>query len=175
MFAPTFTAASGRVYRTKRVRTIPLVHPTTNGYVGFQLTTGQQWVDFCDMTDRPEWADDPTLTRFDARQTRYDEINDAVDAWTSTRTTEEIVELAVAFRTPVAPVGTGATIPQFEQCVERNWYVRNPRSGFLRASSRRCTGRAPHRAPRPRGRRRIRRARQARSAPWGARSGYLAS
>ncbi|HVV30157.1 MAG TPA: CoA transferase, partial [Mycobacteriales bacterium] len=131
MFAPTFSAASGRSYRARRVRTIPLIHPTQDGYVGFQVTTGQQWQDFCSMIGRDEWREDPTLTRFDARISRYDEINSAVDGWTSVRPTAEVVDLAVAFRIPVAPVGTGATIPQFEQCAERGWFVKNPRSGFL--------------------------------------------
>jgi crotonobetainyl-CoA:carnitine CoA-transferase CaiB-like acyl-CoA transferase len=131
MFAPTYFAASGVPYRSSRVRTIPLIHPTLDGYVGFQVTTGQQWLDFCAMTGRDEWGDDPTLTRFAARIDRFEEINTAIDAWTRQRTTDEIVELAVLFRIPVAPVGNGATIPQLEQCVARSWFVPDPTGRYV--------------------------------------------
>lgn len=60
MFAPTFFAAAGVPYRSTRVRTIPLIHPTLDGYVGFQVTTGQQWLDFCAMTGH---EDGPKIRR----------------------------------------------------------------------------------------------------------------
>jgi len=100
-----------------------------DGYVGFQVTTGQQWQDFTVMIGRPEWAEDPTLTRFAARVGRYAEICSVVDEWTSVRSTSEIVELAALFRLPVAPVANGKTIQELEQTVARGWYLRHP-GGF---------------------------------------------
>jgi crotonobetainyl-CoA:carnitine CoA-transferase CaiB-like acyl-CoA transferase len=125
MFSPTFFAASGRPLRARRIRTIPLIHPTTDGFVGFQITTGQQWQDFCALLGRSDWAEDPTLTRFDARIARYDEVNTVIDDWTSQRTTDEVTELAALFRLPVAPVADGRTIRELEQVVERGWFVRD--------------------------------------------------
>jgi crotonobetainyl-CoA:carnitine CoA-transferase CaiB-like acyl-CoA transferase len=129
MFGPTHFSASGRPLRGARVRTIPLTHPTIDGYVGFQITTGQQWQDFCIMVDRPEWTEDPSLTRFDDRIARFDEVNGVIDDWTSRRTTAEVVELAVALRLPVAPVTDGISVQHLEQVVARQWYVENP-DGF---------------------------------------------
>jgi crotonobetainyl-CoA:carnitine CoA-transferase CaiB-like acyl-CoA transferase len=125
MFFPTFFVASGRPFRTHRARNIPLIHPTSDGYVGFQITTGQQWQDFCVLIGRSDWAEDPTLTRFDVRVARYDEVNTVIDDWTSQRTTEEVTELAALFRLPVAPVADGQTIRTLEQVVAREWYVRD--------------------------------------------------
>jgi len=125
MFTPTFFAAAGRPMRLVRARTIPLIHPTQDGFVGFQVTTGQQWQDFCAMIDKPDWAADPTLTRFDARVARFDEVNGTIDAWTIERSTDEIVELAALFRLPVAPVMDGRTIQLCEHVVERGWFVEN--------------------------------------------------
>jgi crotonobetainyl-CoA:carnitine CoA-transferase CaiB-like acyl-CoA transferase len=130
MFFPTFFAASGRPMRTVRIRSIPLIHPTTDGYVGFQITTGQQWQDFAAMIGRPDWAEDPSLTRFDARIARFDEVNSTVDAWTSQRTTREVTELGALFRLPVAPVANGQTVPQIDQVVQRSWMVEHP-GGFI--------------------------------------------
>jgi crotonobetainyl-CoA:carnitine CoA-transferase CaiB-like acyl-CoA transferase len=151
MFTPTFFAASGRPMRTTRVRTIPLIHPTSDGFVGFQITTGQQWQDFCAMVDKPDWAADPTLTRFDARIARFEEVNGTVDAWTRERSTDEIVELSVHFRLPVAPVTNGSTIQRCEQVTARGWYIERddglvqPEAHytFYGSASRRPFGNAP--------------------------------
>jgi crotonobetainyl-CoA:carnitine CoA-transferase CaiB-like acyl-CoA transferase len=130
MFPVSFFVAAGRPFRPSRIRSIPLIHPTADGYVGFQLTTGQQWQDFCTMIGEEGWREDPTLTRFDARVARWDEVNSTVDAWTRGRPTSEIVELATLFRLPVAPVGNGETIPLYEQVVERGWTVEHPSGEF---------------------------------------------
>jgi crotonobetainyl-CoA:carnitine CoA-transferase CaiB-like acyl-CoA transferase len=82
------------------------------------------------MIGRPEWAEDPTLTRLAARMGRYAEICSVVDEWTSVRSTSEIVDMAVLFRLPVAPVAHGKTIQEFEQTVARGWYLRHP-DGFI--------------------------------------------
>jgi crotonobetainyl-CoA:carnitine CoA-transferase CaiB-like acyl-CoA transferase len=130
MFPVSFSAAAARPFRAARVRAIPLIHPTSEGYVGFQLTTGQQWQDFCTMIGQEEWREDPSLTRFDVRMARFDEVNATVDAWTSTRSTDEVVELATLFRIPVAPVGNGETIPRYKQVVQREWVVDHPSGEF---------------------------------------------
>ena len=130
MFPVSFSASAGRPFRASRIRSIPLIHPTSDGYVGFQLTTGQQWQDFCTMIGRDDWREDPTLTRFDVRAARFNEVNSTVDGWTSSRSTHDIVDLATLFRIPVAPVGNGETIPQYEQVIERGWMVEHPSGDF---------------------------------------------
>lgn len=129
-FGPTFEAAAGRPLRYIRSTILPLNHPTSDGYVGFQITTGQQWLDFCVMIERPDWAEDPALARHDTRARRQSELVEVIDAWTSQRTTAEVVDYAAMFRLPVAPINNGDTIRRFEQVVARNWVVKNPQSGF---------------------------------------------
>jgi len=134
-FGATYEAASGAPFRSGRAPTVPLNHPTKDGYVGFQITTGQQWLDFCVMVERPDWADDTTLFRHGARSARHEELNAQIDSWTSERTTEEVIEFACALRLPVAPINNGETLTKFEQSVAREWYRENPYTGFMQPTS----------------------------------------
>jgi len=134
-FGATYEAASGAPFRSARAPTVPLNHPTKDGYVGFQITTGQQWLDFCVMVERPDWADDTTLFRHGARSARHEELNAQIDSWTSERTTEEVIEFACALRLPVAPINNGETLTKFEQSVAREWYRENPYTGFMQPTS----------------------------------------
>jgi len=129
-FAPTFEGGAGRPYRTVRAPTVPLNHPTLDGFVGFQITTGQQWLDFCVLVERPDWAEDKSLSRFETRANRVAELTEAVDAWTSQRTTAEIVELGSLFRLPVAPINDGKSIAEFEPVASRGWCAAHPITGI---------------------------------------------
>ncbi|GLE52218.1 hypothetical protein ATCCBAA256_17870, partial [Mycobacterium montefiorense] len=62
------------------------------------------------MIDRADMVDDAELASFVGRVERRDEFLGMVTQWTQTRTTQEILELAVAFRIPVAPIGAPATL-----------------------------------------------------------------
>jgi crotonobetainyl-CoA:carnitine CoA-transferase CaiB-like acyl-CoA transferase len=110
---------------------VPAIEPTLDGYVGFCIFTGQQWQDFCVLVDRPEWADDPQLSTMGGRVERGPELVDTIRAWSRTRTTAEICELAELLRIPVAPIGNGETVLRMEQFVERGAFVRNPGRDFL--------------------------------------------
>jgi len=134
-FGATYEAASGAPFRSARAPTVPLNHPTKDGYVGFQITTGQQWLDFCVMVERPDWSDDTTLFRHGARSARHEELNAHIDSWTLDRTMEEVIEFASAFRIPVAPINNGETLTKFEQSVAREWYCKNPHTGFVQPTS----------------------------------------
>ena len=115
------------------VRTIelPSIEPALDGWVGFCTVSGQQFVDFAIMIGHPEWADDPGWTLQNARQGKHAEFRSAVAEWTTKRKVAEIVEEASLWRIPVAPIGEGATIPDFEQFVHRKSFVANPRGHFL--------------------------------------------
>ncbi|MGH7820168.1 MAG: CoA transferase, partial [Candidatus Binatia bacterium] len=131
MHPVSFFTIAGRPYRANRTVNLPDVHRAKDGYVGFMVVTGQQWFDFCAMIGRSEWREDESLLRFDRRSARRAELWPVIQAWMSERTISEIIELAAALRIPVAEVGTGATIPTFDHFVERKFFVRNPRGGFL--------------------------------------------
>jgi crotonobetainyl-CoA:carnitine CoA-transferase CaiB-like acyl-CoA transferase len=121
----------GIPFRMKRQMNLPDIHATKDGYVGFMPATGQQWLDFAAMVERPDWVNDESLIRVGNRMARRSEMLAHINEWCGARTTGEVVELASLLRIPVAEVGNGETIPHFDHFVERGMYVKNPRSGFV--------------------------------------------
>ena len=75
------------------------------------------------MIDRADLVDDAELASFAGRIERRDEFVGMVTEWTLARTTQEIVDLAVAFRIPVAPIATPATLPTVDHFVQRGVFV----------------------------------------------------
>ena len=110
---------------------VPSIEPALDGWVGFAMLSAQQWEDFTVMIERPDLATDPALAQQLGRWPRRSEVEEAVHAWTRRHTVDEIVELASAFRIPVAPVGTGATIPAMNHFREVGTYVDGSQPGVL--------------------------------------------
>ncbi|OBH89998.1 CoA transferase [Mycobacterium sp. E2989] len=102
---------------------LPSIVPTADGLVGFCTITAQQFQDFLVLIDRADLLDDADLASFDGRVARRDEFLGMVTQWTQSRTTQEIVDLAVAFRIPVAPIATPEMLPQVDHFVERGVFV----------------------------------------------------
>ena len=102
---------------------LPSIVPTVDGMVGFCTITAQQFQDFLVMIDRADLVDDAELASFAGRVERRDEFLGMVRQWTETRTTQEIIDLAVAFRIPVAPIGTPTTLPKVDHFVQRGVFV----------------------------------------------------
>ncbi|MYH98606.1 MAG: CoA transferase, partial [Acidimicrobiia bacterium] len=118
-------------YDTRALLEVPSVEPTRDGYVGFCVFTGQQWQDFTVLVGHPEWAEDPQLATMGGRIAAGDSIAGAIREWTSARTTEEVVREAILLRIPVAPIGNGANLPEFDQFAQRGVYVPHPGSEFI--------------------------------------------
>ncbi len=110
---------------------LPSIVPTADGLVGFCTITAQQFQDFLVMIERPDLLDDADLASFEGRVARRDEFLGMVTQWTRVRSTREIVDLAVAFRIPVAPIGSPATLAEVDHFVERGVFVDSGR-GALR-------------------------------------------
>ncbi len=102
---------------------LPSIVPTADGMVGFCTITAQQFQDFLVMIDRADLIDDAELASMERRIARRDEFVGMVTQWTATRTTQEIVDLGVAFRIPVAPIATPATLPTVDHFVQRGVFV----------------------------------------------------
>src|SRR5208283_4852641 len=85
--------------------------------------TAQQFQDFLVMIDRAYLIDDADLASFAGRVERRDEFLGMVTQWTEARTTQEIVDIAVAFRIPVAPIATPEMLPKVDHFVERGVFV----------------------------------------------------
>ncbi|HTU29550.1 MAG TPA: CoA transferase [Solirubrobacteraceae bacterium] len=129
--------AMGEPMSLTRAVELPSIEPTADGYVGFCLVTAQQFADFLVMIDRGDLLDDRELATAAGRQRRAEEFNAIVHAWTTQRKTDDIIELATAFRIPTAPIGEPATIPNFDHFVDRDVYItgesglRQPRRPYL--------------------------------------------
>ena len=102
---------------------LPSIVPTADGMVGFCTITAQQFQDFLVMIDRADLVDDAELASMPGRIARRNEFLAMVTQWTATRTTQEIVDLAVAFRIPVAPIATPAALPLVDHFVQRGVFV----------------------------------------------------
>ena len=110
---------------------IPSIEPTKDGYVGFCIFTGQQWIDFCVLIGQPELADDPDLANIGGRIANGARVISLVHDFTTAHTTQEVVEIATMLRIPVAPIGNGEIIPTMDHFVERGVFTKNPGRGFL--------------------------------------------
>jgi crotonobetainyl-CoA:carnitine CoA-transferase CaiB-like acyl-CoA transferase len=108
---------------TQRSLELPSIVPTADGMVGFCTITAQQFQDFLVMIDRADLVGDADLASFAGRTARRDEFLTMVTQWTETRATQEIVDLAVAFRIPVAPIATPATLPKIDHFIQRGVFV----------------------------------------------------
>lgn len=109
---------------------IPSIEPAADGWVGFCTVLGRMWHDFCNLVGHPEWAEDPTLDRWAGRAARTDELRSAIAQWLKGQKVDDVVETATLLRIASAPVGNGATIPEFEHFREREVFVDNP-TGFI--------------------------------------------
>ena len=109
---------------------LPSIEPTADGHVGFCTVARQQFLDFLVMIGRPDWLEDEEICGYGGRWKRRDEFRAAMHAWTTQRTTAEVIAEASARRIPVAPIGTGATVPTLEAFSGREAFTVNPSGGF---------------------------------------------
>jgi crotonobetainyl-CoA:carnitine CoA-transferase CaiB-like acyl-CoA transferase len=130
MYPVTYASMAGTPFHQLRGVPVPSIEPTSDGFVGFFVITGQQWLDFCALIDQPAWADDESLFIAMERRRRAPDLLGVIRAWTTQRTTAEIVEIASLMRIPVAPIGNGRTIPEIDHFIDQEWMVTNP-AGFL--------------------------------------------
>lgn len=127
MHPVTFASMAQRPFQTSRGTPVPGIEPTSDGHVGFFVITGQQWLDFCALIGRPDWTADRELFIATQRRLRSEELLGPIRDWTRARTTSEIVETAALMRIPVAPIGTGATLPTIDHFVDQEWFVQDAR------------------------------------------------
>jgi crotonobetainyl-CoA:carnitine CoA-transferase CaiB-like acyl-CoA transferase len=125
MSLPTMSASVLGVDSVMQQRSLelPSIVPTADGMVGFCTITAQQFQNFLVLIDRADLVDDAGLASMPGRIARRDEFLGMVTQWTATRTTQEIVDLAVAFRIPVAPIATPVTLPAVDHFVQRGVFA----------------------------------------------------
>ena len=119
------------IRRPTRTIEIPSIEPTSDGFAAFTTNSAQQWADFLVLIGRPDLGDDAELASALGRFKRRDEALETLRAYTTTRTTEEILEEATLLRIPSGPVGNGATVTGFDHFVERGTFVTSPSGRFV--------------------------------------------
>lgn len=131
-----------------RTTETPSIEPSSDGWVGFNTNSAQQFADFLVLIERPDLAGQG-LENVAGRTARFDEWQEAVRAWTTRHSTEEIVARASALRIPVAPVNDAAGVLGHEHFIARNVFIddatgrfKHPRRPY------RIDGRPPH-PPKP--------------------------
>ncbi|MBW2419262.1 MAG: CoA transferase [Deltaproteobacteria bacterium] len=110
----------------------PSIEPTADGYVGFCTNSRQQFSDFLLLIERPDLREDEQLAQFAGRLMRFQEWNEIIHAWLTTKTTAEIVEGASLLRIPVAPICNGETVQAHEQLQARGVYGPDAEGRFVR-------------------------------------------
>lgn len=112
-----------------RAMEIPSVEPAKDGWVGFCIITGQQWLDFCAMIGRQDIADKEEYLDTRNRSRDGTLLKAAFAEWSADKTVDEIIELATMLRVPAAPIGTGKSVLEMDHFQARGAFIDNP-GGF---------------------------------------------
>ena len=74
-----------------------------NAYTYF-ITQAAVWTRICDVIGRPGWKEDPEYATPDARLPRLNEVFDAIEQWTMTKTKFEVMDICNPLDIPVGPI-----------------------------------------------------------------------
>ncbi|HEV7760126.1 MAG TPA: CoA transferase [Acidimicrobiales bacterium] len=109
----------------------PSIERTSDGWVGFNTNAPHQVTSFLRMLGRDDLADSGEYGMAGSRIARIAEWQAMVTAWTSVRTTDEVIAAAVAHNVPVAPVCDGRTVAELDHVIARRSLVPEPGGRFL--------------------------------------------
>jgi crotonobetainyl-CoA:carnitine CoA-transferase CaiB-like acyl-CoA transferase len=109
----------------------PSIERTSDGWVGFNTNAPHQVTSFLRMLSRDDLADSGEYAMGGSRIARIAEWQAMVTAWTSVRTTDEVIAAAVAHNVPVAPVCDGRTVAELDHVLARRSLVPEPGGRFL--------------------------------------------
>ena len=74
-----------------------------NAYTYF-ITQAAVWQKICDVIERPEWKEDPDFATPPVRLPRLNEVFEAIEQWTMTKTKYEVMEICNPLDIPVGPI-----------------------------------------------------------------------
>jgi crotonobetainyl-CoA:carnitine CoA-transferase CaiB-like acyl-CoA transferase len=109
----------------------PSIEPTADGWVGLNTNSRQMLDNFLIMIERPDLLGDERYITGLAREIHRDEWDKLVHAWTTTKTSEEVIELASALRIPVAPVNDGQSVLDHPHFQARGNFVTSADGDFV--------------------------------------------
>ncbi len=112
---------------------IPGNEPCADGnFVGITTNTIAQWQALLRAAGRDDLARDDELQTMLGRFVRADDVHAALHAWTLAHTAAEIERSCIEHRVPVAVVGNGKVLLEFEHLRDRGVYVPQPGGTFMR-------------------------------------------
>tara|TARA_B100000886_G_scaffold318516_1_gene258606 strand:- start:156 stop:1406 length:1251 start_codon:yes stop_codon:yes gene_type:complete len=106
----------GKILKCKGWETDP------NAYTYF-ITQAAAWPKICKAINKPEWADDPNYATPNARLTRLNEVFDAIESWTMTKTKFEVMQICNPLDIPVGPILSMKEISEEESLRETGTIV----------------------------------------------------
>ena len=106
----------GKILKCKGWETDP------NAYTYF-ITQAAAWPKICKAINKPAWADDPNYATPKARLTRLNEVFDAIESWTMTKTKFEVMQICNPLDIPVGPILSMKEISEEESLRETGTIV----------------------------------------------------
>lgn len=106
----------GRILKCKGWETDP------NAYTYF-ITQAAAWPKICKAINKPAWVDDPNYATPNARLTKLNEVFDAIESWTMTKTKFEVMQICNPLDIPVGPILSMKEISEEESLRETGTIV----------------------------------------------------
>ena len=106
----------GRILKCKGWETDP------NAYTYF-ITQAAAWPKICKAINKPAWVGDPNYATPNARLTRLNEVFDAIESWTMTKTKFEVMQICNPLDIPVGPILSMKEISEEESLRETGTIV----------------------------------------------------
>ena len=106
----------GRILKCKGWETDP------NAYTYF-ITQAAAWPKICKAIGKSSWVDDPEYATPNARLTRLNEVFDAIESWTMTKTKFEVMQICNPLDIPVGPILSMKEISEEESLRETGTIV----------------------------------------------------
>lgn len=101
---------------------IPSVHPCKDGFIGISVLTGQQWQNFCFMTEMYDWVEDERFMTLPKRLEHKELFLGRLNQFLSNYTREELMQFGSQWRVPVTPVPTFSDIMDIPHYKERAFF-----------------------------------------------------
>lgn len=111
--------------------------PMLDRWLAISVTSGEEWLALCGVIGRADLAGDPTLSGATARWARHDEIDEAIEAWSSHLDPGEAAAALQAVGVPAGPVLHPADLRGDPHLAARGFFgtVTHPTMGEHRMSA----------------------------------------
>ena len=103
-----------------RMLVFPGIERTADGWIGLNTNSRQKLEDLTILVGREDLLGESDLRSDPDRKAQFEA---STKAYLEQHTTEEILDLAIAMRIPVAPVGNGELLPTFDHFIERGIFT----------------------------------------------------